>query len=113
MDETTNTTFGEILDDEPLSEAEVNRVVAELADKILSLTEDPGEHEQIVNELGDVLEGWDKSFPLLPHPLTQVVNEIYADQKNHVKVRRSARDMSEIEQVKKMLGDKDGEDSGA
>lgn len=99
------------VEDEPLSEVEVNRVVAELADKILALTEDPGEHEQIVNELGDVLEGWDKSFPLLPHPLTQVVEEIYADQKNHVKVRRSARDLTGIEQIRRMLGDrrKDGE----
>lgn len=74
-------------EDEPLSELEINKCVAELADRILALTEDPGEHEEIVNELGDVLEGWDKSFPLFPHTpaLTRVVEEIYADQKNHVK----------------------------
>lgn len=75
--------------DEPLSETEINRCVAQLADIILALTEDPGEHEQIVNELGDVLESWDKSFPFLPlPPLTQIVEEVYADQKNHITTKR-------------------------
>lgn len=76
-------TFAE---DEPLTEVEVSVLVAELADKILALTEDPGEQEQIVNDLGDVLEGWNTSFPLIPHPLKPVVEEIF--QKNHIAQRR-------------------------
>lgn len=81
-------------EDAPLTEVEVATLVAELADKVLAMTEDPGEQEQIVNDLGDVLEGWNTSFPLIPHPLSSVVEEILAasgngDQKNHVAHKRN------------------------
>lgn len=84
--------------DEPLSDVEVATCVAEIADKILALTEDPGEHEQIVNELGDVLAGWNSSFPLIPHPLKRVVEEIFSTQKNHVAQTRNGGNGREREQ---------------
>lgn len=86
MDFTTPTQFTE---DEPLTDSEIKLCVAELADRVLALTEDPGEHEQIVNELGDVLDGWNTSFPLIPHPLKTVVAEALSDQKNHVAHKRN------------------------
>lgn len=65
-------------EEEPLNEVEIATLVAKMADLILAATEDPGEQEQIVNDLGDVLEGWNTSFPIIPHPpLTVVLEEIF------------------------------------
>lgn len=74
-------------DDQPLTESEIATCVAECVDKILALTEDPGEQEQIVNDIGDVLEGWNTSFPLIPHPVKRVVEEMIS-QKSHVAQQR-------------------------
>lgn len=75
MTESMNTFPGD--DDGPLNEIEVATLVARICDMILAETEDPGEHEHIINEAGDVLDGWDKSFPMVPHPLAVVVEEIF------------------------------------
>lgn len=75
MTESMNTFPGD--DEGPLSEVEVATLVARICDMVLAETEDPGEHEHIINEAGDVLEGWDKSFPMVAHPLTAVVEEIF------------------------------------
>lgn len=89
----THDVYGE--DDEPLTEAEIATIVAECADKILALTEDPGEQEQIVNELGDVLVGWNESFPLIPHPLRVVVQEIISNG-NHKTHKRNGGNGKEL-----------------